>query len=125
MNGAREYARLFNEQEQVGRLFISSSSHARGRTLHVWVLPDGFTQLKGTWPGKDAVEVYGVIGGHPGWTESYGWLRIGPWQADFERLVTERRSQYEARKAVQAAREALNKQDAEERIRELLATYKS
>ena len=125
MNGARDLARLFREQEQVGRLFISSGRHARGLTLHVWVLPDGFTQPKGLWPGKDAVEVYGVVGGHRGWTESYGWLRAGPWQEDFKKLVHERLKQRDAMAVQRSELETANKKAAEENAQKLLSTYKA
>lgn len=29
--------------------------------------------------GKDLFKVYGIIGGNPGWTETYGWLHKGTW----------------------------------------------
>lgn len=91
MQGAREYADLFTTG-QYGRLFISAGHHARGRTFHVWVLPEAEQVPKGSYPSNHAVEVYGILGGQPGWTEWYGWLHQGPWQQDFERLVAERRA---------------------------------
>jgi hypothetical protein len=47
---------------------------------------------KGSYPSSHAAEVYGILGGQPGWTEWYGWKRQGPWRQDFERLVGERRA---------------------------------
>lgn len=91
MQGAREYAQLFTTG-QYGRLFICSSSHARGREFNMWVLPEGEEVPHGSYPSAHAVKVYGPVGGQLGWTEWYGWLHKGPWQEDFERLVTERRT---------------------------------
>jgi len=39
---------------------------------------------------KNAVEVYGVIGGNPGWTERYGWIHKGKWVDDFQIMVNDR-----------------------------------
>jgi hypothetical protein len=82
MTGAREYAPLFRTG-QYGRLFISSGRHARGYEFTVWVLPEGEDVPQGDYPSSKAVEVYGVLGGQRGWTEWYGWIKDGPWQADF------------------------------------------
>lgn len=90
MKGAREYAELF-VTGQHGKLFFVSGEHARGRTFHVWVLPSDEKINTKPWLVKDAVEVYGITGGHPGWTETYGWLHEGRWQNDFYRIVTERK----------------------------------
>jgi len=90
VKGAREYARLF-ETGQYGRLYIVSGYHARGKTFHIFVLPDGEKAIP-NGPNSpplndDAVEVYGIIDGNPGWTESYGWLHQGRWQDDFQAMV--------------------------------------
>lgn len=113
MQGAREYAQLFRTG-QYGRLFICSSSHARGREFNMWVLPEGETVPEGSYPSAKAVKVYGPVGGQLGWTEWYGWLHKGPWQADFEKLVAERRS------AIADAEER-RQQEAAARERERLA----
>ncbi len=93
MNGARKYAGLF-KTGQYGRLYVVSSSHARGSTFHIWVLPENERGLaNGTCNGPrnaNSVEVYGVTGGQPGWTETYGWLHEGKWQKDFWSLVKEK-----------------------------------
>lgn len=121
MNGAREFALLFNSGQH-GRLFISSGHHARGRTFRVWVLPEGEV-VEGNYPSQDAVEVYGIVGGQPGWTEYYGWLREGPWQKDFEALVATRRAEVEA---ADRAREE-HRQEAEkakaQKASSVLSTY--
>lgn len=79
MKGAREYVQYL-ESGIFGRLQIIVGGHARGRTLHIYVLPE---------PGslEASVEVYGVVKGQPGWDEEYGWLVDGPWVADFGKLV--------------------------------------
>jgi len=75
MKGAKEYAHLF-KTGQYGKLYLVSSSHARGTTFHIQVLPAG-EKAKSNGEhslclNANAVEVYGVVGGNPGWTEEYG-----------------------------------------------------
>lgn len=123
MNGAREFYGLFRGKEQIGRLFISASRHARGSTLHVWVLPEGVEVEEGCWPGSNSVEVYGITGGNPGWTESYGWLRRGPWEQDFAKIVEDRRAAGKKYQEEQAAKRAAEAAEAEAKERALLATY--
>lgn len=122
MNGAREYATMFRTGQH-GRLYLVSDEHARGKTFRIWVLPSADPLGCMPWSVKDAVEVYGITGGQPGWTESYGWLHRGKWEQDFADLV-------EARKAEIAALTAKREQekvDAElaecQRKAALLAAY--
>jgi len=95
MKGANEYAKLF-KTGQYGRLYIVSGEHARGRTFRIQVLPEGeIAKSNGEHNlclNKNAVEVYGIIKGHSGWTEEYGWLHRGRWEKDFLLLVTERKA---------------------------------
>lgn len=125
MQGAREYASLF-QTGQHGRLYLVSSSHARGKTFHIYVLPEG-VEAKPNHDcaplNSDAVEVYGITGGQPGWTETYGWLHAGPWQTDFWALCEKRQAELEA--AAEAAAQAMQGRQHEEaaRIQALLATY--
>ncbi|MFA5340278.1 MAG: hypothetical protein WC332_00735 [Clostridia bacterium] len=77
MVGAREYADLLGSGV-FEKLSYESGIHARGKTFHIWILNS---------EGKRTVEVYGIIGGQPGWTESYGWLHSGQWIDDFEKFV--------------------------------------
>lgn len=126
MHGAKQYAELFRTG-QVDRLYLVSGSHARGKTFHIYVLPEG-VKAKSNGPNNaplncDAVEVYGVTGGRHGWTETYGWLHAGKWQEDFSKMV-------EARKAIlgmeNQQRQALSKELADtEHSRKLvlLSTY--
>ena len=99
MQGAREYASLFTTS-QYGKLYIVSGKHARGLTFRIQVLPEGEI-AKGNGSGnlctnKNAVEVYGVISGNPGWTESYGWLHRGKWVEDFQLLLANRKKEIKA-----------------------------
>lgn len=128
MQGAREFSELFRT-EQIGRLYIVAGSHARGKTLHIYVLPEGEAALpngpNNRCLNSNAVEVYGVISGQPGWTESYGWLHRGPWVEDFNKIGKERA---DARYAAELAKISSLKQvrEAEEkRTASLLATYQS
>ena len=126
MKGAREYSQLF-KTGQYGRLYITSSSHARGNTFRIQVLPKGEeAQPNGDnniCLNKDAVEVYGVIGGNPGWTEFYGWKYEGPWQSDFEAMVLQRKAELETEQHVQATQQAEREKELLNRERELLASY--
>jgi hypothetical protein len=90
MNGAKEYAKLFTTG-QYGKLYITSSSHARGYTFRIQILPEGETAKTNgsgnTCLNPDAIEVYGAVSGNLGWTETYGWIHKGKWQEDFAELI--------------------------------------
>lgn len=127
MEGAREFAQLF-ETGQHGQLYIVSGRHARGRTFHIFVLPEG-EEAKGNGPNNpplnaDAVEVYGVIDGNPGWTESYGWKKQGPWCADFNYLFESKR--LEAKHKAEKGQAACEDEEAAriEREKKVLNAYK-
>ena len=128
MQGAREFIGLFRSG-QYGRLYIAMGKHARGHTLRIWVLPEGATTNEKTdWNAPsipDIVEVYGIVSGQPGWTESYGWIHNGPWADDFAALVAQRKDQlaWEAqrRKEIQARRES----ESAARDAVLLSSYHS
>ena len=127
MNGAREYCKLFRKAQQIGRLYMIPSHHARGKTFRIYVLPEGEKVIEngGINPpcNVDAVEVYGVIGGQRGWSESYGWLHRGPWQADFFSMCDTLRA--EALKKNKEHTEALvdRKKAQEDKEQDLLSTY--
>lgn len=122
MQGAREYAAMFSNGQH-GRLYVICGEHARGKTFHIWILPADVAISGMPWSVKDAVEVYGITGGQPGWTETYGWLHRGKWEQDFYALVETRRAEI----AAGVARREQEKADAEaaERQRKtaLLAAY--
>jgi hypothetical protein len=111
MQGADEYARLFSTG-QYGKLYLVSGSHARGLTFHIWVLPDDKPVESIRY--SDAVEVYGITGGQPGWSETYGWLHHGKWEQDFYALVESRKAEI-ARASVSRYDEKLSVKEAEKR----------
>jgi hypothetical protein len=80
MKGAKEFAELF-PSGQYGKLRIVSGEHARGKTFGIYI---------GSC-NENEVEVYGMVSGHPGWTETYGWIYKGPWVCDFESECAKRR----------------------------------
>lgn len=99
MNGADEYCSVFRDTEQFGKILVVPSSHARGATFNIYILSDGVEYNKKTCESpqyrKDSVEVYGIIGGSPGWTEYYGWIHKGAWCKDFENIYKKRKSEIE------------------------------
>lgn len=126
MKGAREYAKLFRTG-QIGRLYLVSGSHARGLTFHIYVLPEG-AEAKGNGPNNpplnsDAVEVYGIVDGQPGWTESYGWLHSGRWQQDFYEIVANRHAEIEDRNALLDKQKADAEEARKAKVAALLASY--
>lgn len=130
MKGAREYASIFSTSRH-GKLALVSGSHARGKTFHIYVLPADVSENYFSYPMGDvmpwriegAVEVYGVVSGQPGWTESYGWLHRGPWVEDFEKLVEQRKAELSERER----KRLIEKQEAEDaetqRKLDLLSKY--
>ena len=90
MKGADEYYDLFPTGQR-GRLYMLRGRHNKGKTFRIFVLPlDEEAENRhflNSPTNSDAVEVYGVISGELGWTESYGWIYGGPWQKDFEKMV--------------------------------------
>lgn len=120
MKGADKYTKVFTTTEQIGRLYIVSSRHARGNTLRIFVLPKG-EEVISNGPhnaplNDDAVEVFGIVTGRPGWTEEYGWLYKGPWVTDFNK-------KYEKRKKAMETREIKNASVEIGRVLGLLADY--
>jgi len=126
MQGAHEYATLFSTSQH-GRLYLVSGSHGRGKTFRIFVLPEGEAAIPNgsiNAPlNRNAVEVYGIVGGQPGWTESYGWLHEGKWQDDFYDLVERRRADDEAARARNVARTQASEDAVKAEKLALLATY--
>lgn len=124
MNGAREYAELFRNTQQHGKLYLSVGEHARGKTFHIYVLPSEEKVLGLRLDIPNAVEVYGIVSGNPGWTEGYGWLHRGPWEKDFEALVVVKREEVETQNLLIASQKAVRAANIAEREKQLLAGYK-
>lgn len=127
MEGANEYCKLFKKAEQIGRLYLLPSSHARGPTFRLYVLPAGEKVIEngGFNPplNKNSVEVYGAISGQLGWTEVYDWIHSGNWQDDFDKIVEQRRIDNEKDiKSYQDACEERKNEEAND-INTLLDSY--
>lgn len=129
MKGADEYHNLFRHTQQIGSLYLVVASHARGKTFRVFVLPNGEKAI----PNGDCnpplnpgnVEVYGIVGGQPGWTEIYGWLHEGPWKADFLRECKLRQKARDEKNNDIRKRKAKAIKDKEERIQDTLSQYEN
>ncbi|MBP9793316.1 MAG: hypothetical protein KBC56_04890 [Flavobacterium sp.] len=125
MKGA-ELAPLF-KTGQYGRLYITSGSHARGRTLRIQVLPQGEEAIpngeNNQCLNKDAVSVYDVVGGNRGWTESYGWIHEGKWQEDFNNLVKEKQKEIEYENNERQKRISAEDKNQSDAVSKLLANY--
>lgn len=127
MKGTNDYCMIFKKAEQVGRLYILPSSHARGLTFRIYVLPDSEKVIEngGHNPplNNNSVEVYGVISGQRGWTESYGWLHEGIWQEDFKDIYDARKLKYENNKSKFAEKYKLSEQERKRSVKKLLDSY--
>lgn len=90
MKGAREYYGLF-KTGQYGRFYIVVGCHARGTTFRIQLLPINEVAISNgennLCLNKAAIEIYGIVSGNPGWTETYGWKYSGKWIEDFNKLV--------------------------------------
>jgi len=122
MQGARKYARLF-ETGQYGKLFIESGQHARGLTFNMWIVPDGRVIKDPPYYDKDCVEVYGITSGHPGWTETYGWLHKGAWQEDFYKLVKEKEDALEAQRIKHENAQCVTQELDRQHTEDILSRY--
>ena len=127
MRGTERFCKIFKNAEQIGRLYILPHYHERGNTFRIYVLPDGEKVIEnaGINPplNKNAVEVYGIISGQPGWTEEYGWLHTGPWVKDFMDIVEKReRDAIEAKNKLRLALQK-EKENEKKRIQNLLNSY--
>jgi len=127
MKGADDYANVFNKPEQVGRLYLLPGNHARGKTFHIYLLPDdeaAVAEYKQNPPTNgDRVEIFGITGGQRGWTETYGWLHTGKWKEDFEAIYKARVAARDAFAAKRAERDKTTEVDEKARIQRLLADY--
>ena len=129
MEGAREYNDVFKRVgEQIERLWIASGSHARGRTLNIYVIPKGEVVTEyhpsNGYPYHDnLVEVYGIINGELGWTEQYGWLMDGKWQEDFKNIIKQRRKENALELKMLTAKKNDKLEQEQEKIKNLLSDY--
>jgi len=126
MKGATKYARLF-ETGQYGKLYITSGSHARGETFRIQILPNGEDAKRNGSQNPclndNAIEVYGVVSGNPGWTEEYGWIHEGRWQDDFEKLARSKEMEIEHKNKLNTAQSEDYAKEEKERVKSLLNEY--
>lgn len=126
MKGATEYAKLF-KTGQYGKLYITVGKHARGATFQIQILPEGEkAKPNGTINlclNENAVEVYGITGGNPGWSETYGWLYEGQWQEDFAELVNKRKAEIAIEERGRTGEKVKAEAIEKTRIRRILADY--
>jgi hypothetical protein len=126
MQGADEYAQLF-KTGQYGRFYIVSGEHARGRTFHMFVLPEGEPAVSNgpnnSCLNENAVEVYGVTGGQRGWTETYGWLHEGKWVEDFLVLVENAKRDLQSEREKREQQNEASKAAKSNRAKQMLETY--
>jgi hypothetical protein len=111
MVGAHEYAKMF-PSGQYGYLRIYSGEHARGKYFHIYI-----------GRKENEVEVYGILGGHPGWTEWYGWIHEGPWQQDFEKEIEKRKAELTAEFERSRQYKARTIQNESDRVKSVLRQY--
>ena len=125
MEGADKYYNLFNgKSEQIGRLFMQCSKHARGKCFEIFLLPEG-VEIKGSiGSGKDNVEIYGMTSGQRGWTETYGWLHKGKWQDDFNAIVAQKEAEREKSRIRREEKLKADKSKEKSKVSALLSTYK-
>jgi len=124
MKGADEYYDLFNgKSQQIGRLFLQFSTHARGKCFHIYLLPEGVEQKSRYANGNDKVEIYGITSGNPGWTEVYGWLHTGKWQEDFLAIVEDKKMKKQAAEIREKIKIEAEDSEEKKRISSLLSTY--
>lgn len=126
MKGARKYANLL-KTGQYGKLYITSGKHARGSTFHIQILPEG-EKAKPNGSGNlclnsNAIEVYGIVSGQPGWTEEYGWLHEGKWQKDFKKLVKSKKLEIEVKNKLNKVTSENTAKEKSIREKELLSKY--
>lgn len=123
MMGADDYCAVFRETEQFGKILLVPSSHARGATFNIYILADGIEYNRKTCESpqyrKDSVEVYGILGGEPGWTEYYGWLHQGKWVKDFRDIYIKRKCKIE-QDNINRSKKAKEREEKEKEIKKYL-----
>lgn len=113
MKGADEYCNVFSKPEQFGKLFLYPSSHARGSTFDIWVLPSDEKCTVKPWAAKNSIKVYGPVSGNLGWTEVYGWIHKGRWCKDFE-IIFASRKELLNKKKIESDKKSLSRKKEEE-----------
>lgn len=128
MKSADDYCSVFEKTHQIDNLYFVVSSHARGKTFHIFILPQGEAVnpngSRNPPLNPNAVEVYGIVSGQPGWTESYGWLHRGPWESDVQKIYNTLKAAQQKRVRAKEDESVLKAAQENTRIQKLLATYR-
>lgn len=98
------------------------STHARGKCFKIWIYEN--ENIQDTLEDSH-LEVYGVTGGQPGWTETYGWLHEGKWVNyinDYFKLLEDLIYKEEHKKEIELE---MRKQNANERLQEKVNKFNS
>ena len=92
-HGARQFHSIVKKTQQIGRFYFVCGSHARGKTFRIYLLPKGEKAISNgdsnPCLNKDAVEIYGIAFGQPGWSETYGWIEKGKWVDDVMEIIND------------------------------------
>ena len=133
MKGATDYIDVFDRSgiRKKGRLLIAPGRHARGFTLEVYVLSKEDGELDIPLPSteqvrkflENAVKVYGIVSGNPGWDEEYGWLHHGKWEEDFEWFVQELRYEKVMKEQNELIQMLVKQKAKQQKEEEFLKTY--
>ena len=104
----RGYSRHGGDAEcfQWGDVIFVTASHARGDTFFIYII-DGDNEL---------FRVYGITGGNPGWTETYGWLHKGTWTKPILAYLRQLRKDVDAKKAADAEEARIKQSEANRAI---------
>ena len=125
MKGASEFCKMFGRSQQVGRLYFETGSHARGSTFRIFGLPEGMTvNNKNLHTTDGVILVFGRVSGHEGWTETYGWIYTGPWQIDFDRILTDKRIAAKIKAETELVDTVRKKNMNDEKISDIRAGWK-
>ncbi len=125
MKGAKEYYDLFKgKSQQIGRLFFQFHTHARGKCLEIYLLPDGvLVNSNRIGSTTNVVEIYGMISGQRGWTEEYGWLYKGKWQDDFNNIIEQKLAEEIENKKQASIERIKDENNHKQNINKLLDSY--
>ena len=113
-------------------MYFLPGIHARGKTFQIFILPDIDGHPEKVVPNgsnnpplnRNAIEVYGIVSGQPGWTESYGWLYRGVWEQDIQEIYARLKTAQEVKCQQKRDQAAIHATQEELRIQKLLDAHK-
>lgn len=105
-----------------GNFVFDCDFHARGKTLHIYLLKDmpsldadEYLLRKEVYSSENALEVYGVVSGNLGWTETYGYLVNNEIKQVLSQILIDAMHDYNALKKsreAEASKEEMDKNTA-------------